>query len=142
MAKTKGPLFSISASGSIAKTLTYQKNGPNKIARAMPVPKKASTDAQDNLRCTMAIGVAIWKDYKEFTGWLLTGLTQAQKDAWELREMSPTKKGYWAFIGEFQRRSGLNLSQFQTADDKGFCLVGEWEVGALVVGGKKWACGD
>ena len=63
MAKLTGPLFSLGASGSIAKTLTFGKWKGIPTARQRVDPANPNTAAQQTQRGFMASGVAFWRGY-------------------------------------------------------------------------------
>lgn len=63
MAALKGPLFSLSASGSIAKTLVYGTWKGVKWARQHVVPANPQTAQQTTQRALMTSAVSAWKNY-------------------------------------------------------------------------------
>ena len=62
MPTTQGPLFSLSAGGSIAASLTYQKSSPGTVARKRPVPSNPRTPAQLTSRALHALLQQTWTD--------------------------------------------------------------------------------
>ena len=65
MAKATGPLFSLEASGSIAKTITYGKNLAGAWVRFAFKKAYTRTTGQDILRSAFSLAMAIWGDKKK-----------------------------------------------------------------------------
>ena len=61
MARTKGPLFSLDASGSIAKTIVYSKWKGRNYVRRHTIPYNPQTALQINVRKAMTLLVAFWQ---------------------------------------------------------------------------------
>jgi len=61
MAKVKGPLMSLDASGSIAGSITFSKWKGVKTARIKSTPSNPDTAGQQAQRTTFSLAVASWK---------------------------------------------------------------------------------
>jgi hypothetical protein len=61
MAKTKGPLFSLDASGTIAKTIVYSRWKGRSYVRRHQIPYNPNTEKQINVRKAMSLLVALWQ---------------------------------------------------------------------------------
>lgn len=85
MAKTKAPLLSLGAHGSIANALTFQKHGQGTIARTKPTPTDPKSPAQLAWRQIYKDAVAIWH-----------ALSPAEQEAW--RGVCPGLTAYQCFM--------------------------------------------
>jgi len=61
MAKIQGPLFSVSASGTIADTATYRATPRGAIAQMPPIPKTAANANQRRERARLALAMLSWR---------------------------------------------------------------------------------
>lgn len=61
MARTKGPLFSLEASGSLKKTLVYGHWKGRSYVRSHVIPENPQTPTQVNLRTAWTLLVASWQ---------------------------------------------------------------------------------
>lgn len=61
MAKVKGPLFSLEASGSVAKTVVYSKWKGRQYVRQHTIPLNPQSEKQVNVRTAMTLLVAYWQ---------------------------------------------------------------------------------
>jgi hypothetical protein len=124
MAVIRGPLFSVSASGSIGKAITYQRDIKGFACRRMPIPPNRKTVAQLAQRERHVAGLRAWQS-----------LIQTQRNIWNAYTDNDNNKGYHAFMSQYIRRTGLLLPQYQLPPSTGYCLTGEHLVGELTVGG-------
>lgn len=62
MSKVTGPLFSLTASGTIGDVITYSRWKGIPYVRTRVIPQNPQTDDQVSVRNTMAAGVSAWKD--------------------------------------------------------------------------------
>lgn len=60
MAKVKGPLFSLEASGSIKKTIVYSQWKGRNYVRQHTIPFNPQSEKQVNVRTAMTLLVALW----------------------------------------------------------------------------------
>lgn len=61
MARVKGPLFSLDASGSLAKTVTYSKWKGRNYVRQHVIPQNPNSTAQVNVRTAWDLLVKSWQ---------------------------------------------------------------------------------
>lgn len=61
MARVKGPLFSIDASGSLAKTVTYSKWKGRNYVRQHVIPQNPNSATQVNVRTAWTLLVTSWQ---------------------------------------------------------------------------------
>ena len=61
MAKVKGPLFSLEASGTLAKTVVYSKWKGRQYTRKHTIPENPQTEKQVNVRTAFTLLVAYWQ---------------------------------------------------------------------------------
>jgi len=61
MARVKGPLFSLEASGSVAETIVYSKWKGRQYVRQHTIPLNPQSALQINVRTAMTLLVAYWQ---------------------------------------------------------------------------------
>lgn len=61
MARVKGPLFSLDASGSLAKTVTYSKWKGRNYVRQHVIPQNPQSTSQTNVRVAWDLLVVSWQ---------------------------------------------------------------------------------
>jgi hypothetical protein len=88
MARVTGPLFSMSASGTIGKAITFGSWKGRPWARKWFTPENPQTATQVNVRTALTIAVAVWQD----------SLSQAQKDALDGAASGLGMSGYNYFM--------------------------------------------
>lgn len=91
MPKVTGPLFSVTASGSLAGVLTYAQHASTNIVRAMPSHQPPSTPLQTAQRDRIAALAACW-----------TAQPQAIKDLWIARAVQLLTTGYKLWSKQWQ----------------------------------------
>lgn len=62
MARTKGPLFSLDASGTIADTIVFSRWKGRSYVRRHQIPYNPNTAKQVNVRKAMTLLVALWQE--------------------------------------------------------------------------------
>lgn len=72
MAKTQGPLFSLGASGTVAKLLTFNQSNDTPVARKKPRASTSATTDQQAARADFANAAQAWR-----------ALPQAERDTWK-----------------------------------------------------------
>ncbi len=87
MAKTKGPLFSLEASGSVAKTIVYSQWKGRNYVRQHTIPLNPQSPAQVNVRAAMTLLVAAWQ-----------GEIQGTKDSWNTYGKLTNLSGFNAYV--------------------------------------------
>lgn len=115
MAKTKGPLFSVDAHGSLAKNLTYSHRKSGQQVRRYNKPLKPASAKQRGQRRLTEFLVAQWQD-----------MSDAAKAIWETnaKKSGLNLPGYHYFLREAQRDLYLHHG-----------LAGYWHCNEIV-GGK------
>ena len=94
MAKVTGPLFSLSASGQIAKTLVFMKWKGIDDVRKYVIPANPNTAAQQTQRAFITAALSMW----HVTDWIAADLT-----AWNLyaTTLGKVMSGFNAFVKLF-----------------------------------------
>lgn len=87
MARVKGPLFSLDASGSVAKTITYSQWKGRNYVRQHVIPYNPSTATQVNVRAAMTLLVAQWQ-----------GESTESKDNWNEFGKTLELSGFNAYV--------------------------------------------
>jgi len=67
MARVKGPLFSLEASGTVAKTIVYSKWKGRQYTRKHTIPYNPQSDKQVNCRTAVTLLVEHWQEKDEAT---------------------------------------------------------------------------
>jgi len=99
MVKTKGPLLSQDAVGSVADVLTFTSNHRRQTLRAKTKPKNPSTAAQTGVRSMTKFLSQIW-----------SGLSTADKDTWTNAYPHMRLSEYHAFLKFNSRRWANELA--------------------------------
>lgn len=89
MARTKGPLFSLNASGSLAKTLVYSEWKNRSYVREHVIPANPSSTTQVNVRTAWDMLVADWQ-----------AEAGAQQDKWTEYAKQFDMSGFNKFMGK------------------------------------------
>lgn len=101
MVKLTGPLFSMSASGTIGGTITYARKGGTPYARQHVIPHNPRSAGQTGNR-------AMWRFLSQ--NW--AGLSQADKDTWQVLADSKSGQPFNAFMSNNQS----DWKQFQSPE--------------------------
>lgn len=125
MVKTTGACFSLEASGSLARAITYQKTYGARIVRKIPIPKYSRSPGQNSVRLAQAKAVQYWHL-----------LTAGQQATWKAYSDPNGNNGYHAFMSQFIKRTLTPIWQYNLPPNTGYCLVGEWLVAEVVVAGE------
>lgn len=94
MATTKGPLFSLEASGSIGNALTYGRRGKTNTVKTKTNPANPRSLPQIRTRAAIAYATALWNS------------------------LTNTEKAAWAAYGEGRQISGYNAMTSQAAANR------------------------
>lgn len=89
MTKLKNPLFSLRASGSLAKVIAFTRRRRQNIAEKMPVPEDAKSLAQLSWRHMYQKAVALWH-----------ALSPAEKQEWESLARPKHMTGFAWFVSQ------------------------------------------
>lgn len=106
MAKIQGPLFSVSAAGSIASALTFRRTARGQIAQMPPIPQAAASAHQLAERQRMRDAASSWNalDATAKAPWVAIGLATGRAPwlaywrEWQFQYASP---GTTLLIPEF-----------------------------------------
>jgi len=90
MPKVTGPLFSITALGTLGKVITFQKNRSGSIVTKMPVPKKGTTEDQEAARSKFQAAAASW-----------SSLTENEKANWNSVAAGTKQTGFNIYLKEY-----------------------------------------
>ncbi len=110
MVKVYGPLFSLSASGSLGKAVTFSSWKGRAYVRQRVIPANPQTGPQTGMRAMLKFLSQEW-----------TNLTTAQKDDWTSRAAATVISAFNAYISYNQSRwrSYKNPSKLDPADETG-----------------------
>jgi hypothetical protein len=101
VAEVRGPLLSISASGSVADAVTFRRARGQNLARAFASPRDVPSASQLAQRTRVKNVVAAWHVYDGFAN-------AADEAAWELRgKQLGIRGGYAAFQHDYLISDGL-----------------------------------
>lgn len=99
MARVKGPLFSLEASGSIKKTTTYSKWKGRNYVRAHTIPFNPQTPTQVNVRKAFTLLVAYWQTQ-----------TAPQKLVWDEFAKQFQMSGFNQFVSRGQKEYAIQIT--------------------------------
>ena len=91
MAKVRGPLFSLAASGTVAHALTYRSNDGYCVATRPPIPTGAPSTWQLAERQTMRDAAAGW-----------ASLSANDRAIWSANELPTVRSGWMSFFFEWK----------------------------------------
>ena len=105
MAKVKGPLLSVSATGKLADTLVYQRTPGGFKVNTYSVPHNPKSQAQRAHRQCYSAAVGVWK-----------GLTSQSKRLFTIYNPFKHMSGYSYFVSLFvtssENQLGYNSTQY------------------------------
>ncbi len=146
MSKVRGPLFSISAHGTLGKALTYKKGLIGNVVRALVKPKINFTPAQEVQKTWFSRGVWTWRGvtggYNYWYSGYCQGLQEPAREAWRRADRVNGLYGYYLFMKYWIERSLRGLPQYQTPPNFGFCVADEWLADDLICDGIFHSWGD
>ena len=87
MARVKGPLFSLEASGTVAKTVVYSQWKGRQYVRQHTIPYNPQSALQVNVRTAMTLLVAEWQ-----------GEIQGYRDTWNTFAKQFNKSGFNVYV--------------------------------------------
>lgn len=93
MAKVTGPLFSLSASGTLADTITFSMWKGTPYVRLTVIPNNPQTASQQSQRSTMTAGVSTWKHG--------VSCNATSKNSWGACASGTGMSGFNRFTGKF-----------------------------------------
>jgi hypothetical protein len=115
MAKTKGPAFSLTASGTIGNALTYQKNKAGKYVRGYNKPSGPPSINQEVIRQYTKEAVALWH-------WL----TDDERELWNRYVQGKTIEDNLAALWPMNEGSGWLLPEHSRYRIEGWISWGTW----------------
>jgi len=99
MAKVTGPLFSMNASGTIGKALTYGIWKGINWVRGHVIPANPKSDQQVNVRTALTLMVALWQSKD-----------QAAQDKWNVFAEGTGMSGYNKFMERGMKEYPIQLT--------------------------------
>lgn len=93
MTRVQGPLFSITASGTIGDALTYSNWKGLPYVRFRCIPANPKTADQVSARCCLTAGVSIWHD--------VVSVPAVSKNSWDYYASGTGMSGFNRFIKKF-----------------------------------------
>jgi hypothetical protein len=93
LSRVTGPLFSLTASGTIGDVLTYAKWKGLAYVRSRVIPENPQTDPQVSVRNTLTAGVSAWK--------ATASVPAASKTSWEYYASGTGMSGFNRYIKQF-----------------------------------------
>lgn len=139
MPKVRGPLFSLKATGTLGKVLTYKKGVVGNVVRMFRIPRSTRNTAQNNIRIWFQRGVWTWQGKSGDHGYaystLSYGLEEPARAAWRLFRTTGSAFGYYAFMKRWMQRAPNGLYQYQVPPNFGFCVADEWLADNLIADG-------
>lgn len=139
MPKLRGPLFSLKATGTLGKILTFKKGVAGNIVRRHRIPKTTRNAEQDNIRVWFQRGVWTWQgkagDHGYAYSTLSYGLQEPARESWRQSRTTGGLLGYYYFMKRWMQRSLKALPQYQVPPHYGFCVADEWLADNLICNG-------
>lgn len=89
MARVTGPLFSINASGTVARRLTFRNTAAGFVVSTPPIPTGRPTTAQVDCRLSMKDAATAW-----------AGLSANDRAIWSTPDAPTTRTGFMSFFLE------------------------------------------
>lgn len=93
MTRVTGPLFSLTASGTIADVITYSNWKGLPYVRSRVIPANPKTDDQVSIRNTMTAGVSAWQT--------VASVPAASKASWDFYASGTGMSGFNRYIKYF-----------------------------------------
>ena len=93
MTRVTGPLFSLTASGTIGDIITYSRWKGLAYVRTRVIPANPQTASQTSIRNTLTAGVSVYRD--------ATSMPQASKSSWDYYASGTGMSGFNRYIKEF-----------------------------------------
>ena len=93
MTRVTGPLFSLTARGTIGDVLTYSVWKGLPYVRIRVIPENPQTASQTSIRGTLTAGVSVWQD--------VASVTAGSKTSWEVYAEGTGMSGFNRFMSKF-----------------------------------------
>lgn len=139
MPKVHGPLFSLKAAGTLAKTITYKKGVVGNVVRMFRIPRFTRNAAQSVIRIWFQRGVWTWQGKSGDHGYAYStmgyGLEEPARASWREYRTTGGLFGYYAFMKRWMQRAPKGMFQYQVPPHFGFCVADEWLADNLIADG-------
>jgi hypothetical protein len=93
MTRVTGPLFSLTASGTIGDVITYSSWKGLAYVRSRVIPANPQTDDQTSIRDTLTAGVSTYRDAAQ--------VPEASKNSWDYYASGTGMSGFNRYIKTF-----------------------------------------
>ena len=93
MTRVTGPLFSLTASGTIGDIITYSRWKGLSYVRTRVIPANPKTASQTSVRDTMTAGVSAWRE--------TASVTATSKLSWDYYASGTGMSGFNRYIKQF-----------------------------------------
>jgi hypothetical protein len=93
LTRVTGPMFSLTASGTIGDVITYSNWKGLAYVRSRVIPSNPQTDAQTSIRNTMTGGVSAWRDD--------ASVPAASRSSWDYYASGTGMSGFNRYIKKF-----------------------------------------
>ena len=93
MTRVTGPMFSLTASGTIGDVITYSKWKGLHYVRSRVIPANPQTDPQTSIRLTMTAGVSTYRDDAQ--------VPQTSRSSWDFYASGTGMSGFNRFVKLF-----------------------------------------
>jgi len=93
VSRVTGPLFSLTASGTLSDVITYSQWKGLFYVRTRVIPANPQTASQTSIRGTLTAGVSIWHDD--------TSMPAASKTSWEYYASGTHMSGFNRYMKKF-----------------------------------------
>jgi len=93
LTRVTGPLFSLTASGTIADVITYSNWKGLPYVRSRVIPQNPQTAGQTSIRNTMTAGVSAWQD--------TASVPATSKASWDYHASGTGMSGFNRYVKKF-----------------------------------------
>lgn len=108
MSRVTGPLFSLTASGTIGDVLTYSKWKGLPYVRVRVIPSNPQTAGQTSIRNTLTAGVSIWRDTSQ--------VPTASKTSWDYYASGTGMSGFNRYMKDFIETNTQQVAPWTVPD--------------------------
>ena len=93
MTRVTGPLFSLTASGTLGDVITYSSWKGLPYVRSRVIPANPQTDPQTSIRVTLTAGVSAWRDD--------ASVPATSRSSWDFYASGTGMSGFNRYIKQF-----------------------------------------
>ena len=108
MTRVTGPLFSLTASGSIGDVITYSKWKGLAYVRTRVIPQNPKTDAQTSVRNTLTAGVSLWHT--------AACIAESSKTSWDFYASGTGMSGFNRYMKTFMDENTQYIAPWTVPD--------------------------